>query len=253
MNQNFPTHIAIIMDGNGRWAADRNLPRIAGHRAGVDAVRRVVEDCARLKIPYLTLFAFSTENWNRPQSEVGGLMALLGQYLKKELRTLMKNNVRLSTIGQIDDLPASVRQTLREVVEQSAKNDGLTLTLALSYSGRDDILEAVRKVAAAVQRGDLNPDDIEPGTFSSFLHTDGMPDPDLLIRTSGEQRISNFLLWQVAYAEFYVTDKLWPDFESVDLLDAIEAFNLRERRFGKTSSASLRSSTSNSGHNLSVT
>ena len=235
MNQKLPTHIAIIMDGNGRWAADRNLPRIAGHRAGVDAVRRVVEDCARFKIPYLTLFAFSTENWNRPQSEVGGLMVLLDQYLKKELRTLMKNNVRLSTIGQIDDLPANVRQTLRDVVEQSAVNDGLTLTLALSYSGRDDILEAVRKVAAAVQRGDLNPDAIEPDAFSSFLQTDGMPDPDLLIRTSGEQRISNFLLWQIAYTEFYVTDKLWPDFESVDLLDAIKVFNSRERRFGKTS------------------
>ena len=235
MNQNLPTHIAIIMDGNGRWAADRNLPRIAGHRAGVDAVRRVVEDCARFKIPFLTLFAFSTENWNRPQSEVGGLMVLLDQFLKKELRTLMKNNVRLSTIGQIDDLPNNVQQTLREVVEQSSVNDGLTLTLALSYSGRDDILEAVRKVAAAVQRGDLNPDGIEPETFSSFLHTNGMPDPDLLIRTSGEQRISNFLLWQIAYTEFYVTDKLWPDFGSVDLLEAIETFNSRERRFGKTS------------------
>jgi undecaprenyl diphosphate synthase len=235
MNQNLPTHIAIIMDGNGRWAADRNLPRIAGHRAGVDAVRRVVEDCARFKIPFLTLFAFSTENWNRPQSEVGGLMVLLDQFLKKELRTLMKNNVRLSTIGQIDDLPNNVQQTLREVVEQSSVNDGLTLTLALSYSGRDDILEAVRKITAAVQRGDLNPDAIEPDTFSSFLHTDGMPDPDLLIRTSGEQRISNFLLWQIAYTEFYVTDKLWPDFESVDLLEAIETFNSRERRFGKTS------------------
>ncbi|MCJ7500845.1 isoprenyl transferase [bacterium] len=235
MNQKLPIHIAIIMDGNGRWAADRNLPRIAGHRAGVDAVRRVVEDCTRFKIPYLTLFAFSTENWNRPQSEVGGLMVLLDQYLKKELRTLMKNNVRLSTIGQIDDLPANVRQTLRDVVEQSAVNDGLNLTLALSYSGRDDILEAVRRVATAVQKGDLTPDAIEPDTFSSFLHTDGMPDPDLLIRTSGEQRISNFLLWQIAYTEFYVTDKLWPDFESVDLLDAIKVFNSRERRFGKTS------------------
>ena len=235
MNQDLPIHIAIIMDGNGRWAADRNLPRIAGHRAGVDAVRRVVEDCARFKIPFLTLFAFSTENWNRPQSEVSGLMVLLDQFLKKELRTIMKNNVRLSTIGQIDDLPNNVQQTLREVVEQSSVNDGLTLTLALSYSGRDDILEAVRKITAAVQRGDLNPDAIEPDTFSSFLHTDGMPDPDLLIRTSGEQRISNFLLWQIAYTEFYVSDKLWPDFESVDLLEAIETFNSRERRFGKTS------------------
>ena len=235
MNQNLPSHIAIIMDGNGRWAADRNLPRIAGHRAGVDAVRKVVEDCARFKIPYLTLFAFSTENWNRPQDEVGGLMVLLDQYLKKEMRTLMKNNVRLNTIGRTADLPAKVQQTLREVVEQSAGNDGLTLTLALSYSGRDDILEAVRRVAAAVKRGDLTPDAIEQEIFSSFLNTHGMPDPDLLIRTSGEQRISNFLLWQIAYTEFYITDKLWPDFTNEDLLEAIETFKKRERRFGKTS------------------
>ena len=235
MNQNLPTHIAIIMDGNGRWAADRNLPRIAGHRAGVDAVRKVVEDCARFKIPYLTLFAFSTENWNRPQDEVSGLMVLLDQYLKKEMRTLMKNNVRLNTIGRTADLPAKVQQTLREVVEQSAVNDGLTLTLALSYSGRDDILEAVRRIAAAVKRDDLTPDAIEQEIFSSFLNTHGMPDPDLLIRTSGEQRISNFLLWQIAYTEFYITDKLWPDFTNEDLLEAIETFKKRERRFGKTS------------------
>ena len=235
MNQELPTHIAIIMDGNGRWAADRNLPRIAGHRAGVDAVRKVVEECTRLKIPYLTLFAFSTENWNRPQDEVGGLMVLLDQYLKKELRTLMKNKVRLNTIGQIKDLPANVQQTLREVEEKSAANDGLTLTLALSYSGRDDILEAVRRVAEAVGKGDLSPGAIEPDTFSSFLYTDGMPDPDLLIRTSGEQRISNFLLWQSAYAEFYVTGKLWPDFSDEDLHEAIETFGSRERRFGMTS------------------
>jgi len=223
------------MDGNGRWAADRKLPRIAGHRAGVDAVRRVVEDCARLKIPYLTLFAFSTENWSRPRDEVGALMILLDQYLKKELRTLMKNNVRLKTIGRTEDLPDNVQQTLREVVEGSASNDGLTLNLALSYSGRDDILEAVRKIAAAVERGDLTPDTIGSETFTSFLYTDGIPDPDLLIRTSGEQRISNFLLWQIAYTEFYVTDKLWPDFTSVDLKEALETFRLRERRFGMTS------------------
>lgn len=235
MNQDLPTHIAIVMDGNGRWAADRNLPRIAGHRAGVDAVRRVVEDCSRLNIRYLTLFAFSTENWNRPQGEVGGLMVLLDQYLKKELRTLMKNKVRLNTIGCIEDLPDNVQQTLREAVEESAVNDGLTLTLALSYSGRDDILEAVRQVAAAVEKGDVTTDTIGPDTFSSFLYTDGMPDPDLLIRTSGEQRISNFLLWQIAYTEFYVTDKLWPDFASADLHEALEAFRSRERRYGMTS------------------
>ncbi len=235
MNQDLPTHIAIIMDGNGRWAADRNLPRIAGHRAGVDAVRRVVEDCARLKVPYLTLFAFSIENWNRPRDEVGGLMVLLDQYLKNELRTLMKNKVRLITIGHIEELPDNVQRTLQEVVEESAVNEGLTLTLALSYSGRDDILKAVRQVAAAVERGDLTSGTIGPDTFSTFLYTDGIPDPDLLIRTSGEQRISNFFLWQIAYTEFYVTDKLWPDFTREDLHEALETFRLRERRFGMTS------------------
>ena len=235
MNQDLPTHITIIMDGNGRWAADRNLPRIAGHRAGVDAVRKVVEECARLKIPYLTLFAFSTENWNRPQDEVGGLMVLLDQYLKKELRTIMKNEVRLKTIGHIENFPDNVQKTLRDVVDESASNKGLTLTLALSYSGRDEIIMAVRKVAAAVEKGDLTSDTIGPDTFSSFLYTDNMPDPDLLIRTSGEQRISNFLLWQIAYTEFYVTDKLWPDFSSIDLNEALEAFRSRERRYGMTS------------------
>jgi len=235
MNQDLPTHIAIIMDGNGRWAADRSLPRIAGHQAGVKAVRSVVEECARIKIPFLTLFAFSTENWNRPRDEVGGLMVLLDQYLKKELRTLLKNNVRLSTIGQIGDLPANVQRTLHEVVEASSSNDGLTLTLALSYSGRDDILGAVRKLAEAVERGEITPGGIGPDTFASYLHTDGTPDPDLLIRTSGEQRISNFLLWQIAYTEFYVTDKLWPDFSTEDFHEALATFRSRERRFGMTS------------------
>ena len=235
MNQDLPTHIAIIMDGNGRWAADRDLPRIAGHRAGVDAVRCVVEGCARLKIPYLTLFAFSTENWSRPKDEVGGLMLLLDQYLKKELNNLMENRVRLNTIGQLEDLPDNVYRTLKEVVESSAGNDGLTLTLALSYSGRDDILQAARNVAKAAVKGDLDPNAIGPETFASYLFTDGVPDPDLLIRTSGEQRISNFLLWQIAYAEFFVTEKLWPDFGDEDLDEAIEAFRARERRFGMTS------------------
>ncbi len=233
--QDLPIHIAIIMDGNGRWAADRKLPRLAGHRAGVEAVRQVVEGCARLKIPYLTLFAFSTENWNRPQDEVGGLMVLLDQYLKKELHTLMKNKVRLSTIGHLEDLPDNVQQTLREVQEESASNEGLILTLALSYSGRDDILQAVRRITAAVEKGDLELDTVGPEVFSSYLYTDGIPDPDLLIRTSGEQRISNFLLWQIAYTEFYVTDKLWPDFTVEDLNEALEIFRSRERRFGMTS------------------
>ena len=235
MNQGLPTHIAIIMDGNGRWAAERSLPRIAGHRAGVNAVRTTVEDCARLKIPYLTLFAFSTENWKRPQDEVGGLMVLLDQYLKKELKTLMKNKVRLNTIGRIEDLPANVQETLNYVLEESSPNKGLTLTIALSYSGRGDILEAARQIARSVINGDLSPDAIGSELFSSFLYTKDLPDPDLLIRTSGEQRISNFLLWQLAYTEFYVTDKLWPEFSSEDLKHAIETFRSRERRFGMTS------------------
>jgi undecaprenyl diphosphate synthase len=235
VNQVLPTHIAIIMDGNGRWAAERSLPRIAGHQAGVNAVRTTVEDCARLKIPYLTLFAFSTENWKRPQDEVSGLMVLLDQYLKKELKTLMKNKVRLNTIGRLEDLPDNVQETLNSVVEESSANKGLTLTIALSYSGRGDILEATRKIAQAVKKGDLSPDAIGSELFSSFLYTKDLPDPDLLIRTSGEQRISNFLLWQLAYTEFYVTDKLWPEFSSEDLKQAIETFRSRERRFGMTS------------------
>lgn len=223
------------MDGNGRWAAERSLPRIAGHQAGVNAVRTTVEECARLNIPYLTLFAFSTENWKRPQDEVGGLMVLLDQYLKKELKTLMKNKVRLNTIGRIEDLPANVQETLSSVVDESSANKGLTLTIALSYSGRGDILEATRQIAQAVKRGDLSPDAIGSELFSSFLYTKDLPDPDLLIRTSGELRISNFLLWQLAYTEFYVTDKLWPEFSSEDLKHAIETFRSRERRFGMTS------------------
>ena len=223
------------MDGNGRWAAERKLPRIAGHRAGVDAVRTVVEECARLSIPYLTLFAFSTENWKRPEEEVGGLMLLLDQYLKRELATLMKNNVRLNAIGKISDLPSRVQDTLGSVLDESARNTGLTLTLALSYSGRDDILEAVRRVAVAVGRGGIVPEALGAEEFSAYLSTDGLPDPDLLIRTSGELRISNFLLWQIAYTEFFVTEKLWPDFSVEDLKEALEAYRIRERRYGMTS------------------
>jgi undecaprenyl diphosphate synthase len=239
VNQDNPHHIAIIMDGNGRWAAQRGLPRIAGHRAGVDTVRSVVEECARLKIPYLTLFAFSTENWRRPEDEVGALMILLDQYLKRELKTLMKNNVRLNTIGRLADLPDNVRGTLDDVTSRSAENSGLTLTLALSYSGRDDIVHAVRQIAQDVSEGRVTPESIDPELFSSSLDTAQgnvvMPDPDLLIRTSGEMRISNFLLWQIAYSEFYVTEKLWPDFRETDLNEAIESYKMRERRFGMTS------------------
>ena len=222
------------MVGNGRWAAERSLPRIAGHQAGVNSVRTTVEDCARLKIPYLTLFAFSTENWKRPQDEVSGLMVLLDQYLKKELKTLMKNKVRLNTIGRLEDLPDNVQETLNSVVEESSANKGLTLTIALSYSGRGDILEATRKIAQAVKKGDLSPDAIGSELFSSFLYTKDLPDPDLLIRTSGEQRISNFLLWQLAYTELYFTDVLWPAFGVGDLDDALLWYANRQRRFGRT-------------------
>lgn len=223
------------MDGNGRWASERSLPRIAGHRAGVDAVRLVVEECARLEISYLTLFAFSIENWKRPQKEVEALMLLLDHYLKLELDNLMKNNVRLATIGRISDLPDNVRETLQNACDRSSGNSGLTLVLALSYSGREDIISAVREMGRAIQRGELQPDSIDLERFSGFLATAPMPDPDLLIRTSGEMRISNFLLWQSAYTEFYVTEKHWPDFNAEDLHAAIQEFRTRERRFGLTS------------------
>lgn len=235
VNPDLPQHIAIIMDGNGRWASGRNLPRIAGHHAGVEAVKRVVEECARLGVPFLTLFAFSTENWGRPGEEVGALMLLLDKYLKKEMDTLMKNNVRLTTVGKISDLPENVQATLHNACEKSSFNSGLTLVLALSYSGREEILEAVREIGRAVKRGELEPDSVDMDLFSRFLGTAGMPDPDLLIRTSGELRLSNFLLWQCAYTEFYVTEKHWPDFSAADLHAAIGEFQARERRFGLTS------------------
>jgi len=236
VNQELPRHIAIIMDGNGRWASGRNLPRIAGHRAGAETLRSVVEECARLGVPYLTLFAFSTENWGRPKDEIAGLMGLLDRYLQKETPTLMKNNVRLVTIGRIADLPENVQSTLRQVCETSSANTGLTLNLALSYGGREDIVEAARKAGKAIARGELDPDAIDSSLFSTFLSTAGMPDPDLMIRTSGEMRLSNFLLWESAYTEFFVARKTWPDFGIQDLHEAIREFQARERRFGLTSS-----------------
>ena len=233
--RDIPRHIAVIMDGNGRWAEARGLPRIAGHRAGVRAVRAVVEQCARAKVQYLTLFAFSLENWRRPEDEVGALMTLLDRYLKRELSTLMKNNVRLLAIGRTDDLPDTVRRTLDSVVESSSENTGMKLILALSYSGRQDILDAVQNYVDESLRRGRAPDVLDEGKFSSYLATAGIPDPDLLIRTSGEMRISNFLLWQMAYTELFVTEKLWPDFNEQDLTAALEDFRTRERRFGMTS------------------
>lgn len=235
VNREIPRHIAIIMDGNGRWAEARGLPRIAGHRAGVRAVRAVVEECARAQVQYLTLFAFSLENWRRPEDEVGALMALLDQYLKRELSTLMENNVRLLTIGRTEDLPDHVRKTLDSVMRSSSRNNGMNLILALSYSGRQDILDAVKSYVPEAVRTGRGPDTLDEEEFSTHLATAGIPDPDLLIRTSGEMRISNFFLWQMAYTELIVTDKLWPDFNEEDLSAALEEFRTRERRFGMTS------------------
>ncbi len=223
------------MDGNGRWARERGLPRIAGHRAGVAAVRSIVEESAQCGIGYLTLFAFSRENWQRPGNEVTALMELLDLYLKKELAMLRKNNVRLRTIGHSDDLPPAVLKTLRSVEMDTLSNDGLTLVLALSYSGKQDIVDAVRQISEKVASGKIALEDVGEITVDEHLATKGIPDPDLLIRTSGEMRVSNFLLWQTAYTEFYVTDKFWPDFSADDLREAIEEFRKRERRYGLTS------------------
>lgn len=229
-----PRHVAVIMDGNGRWAADRGLPRTAGHEAGADAVREVVRACGELGVEYLTLYSFSTENWGRPEDEVDALMALLARYLQEEQTELMQNRVRLRGIGELDRLPGFVRTALREVERHTANNDGLLLTLALSYGSRSEIVDAVRRIATEVSNGRLSPDEIEERTITSSLYTAGTPDPDLLVRTSGEMRLSNFLLWQLAYAEIYVTEVFWPDFRRPQLEAAIEVYGSRQRRFGKT-------------------
>jgi undecaprenyl diphosphate synthase len=225
-----PNHVAIIMDGNGRWAQRAGLPRIAGHRKGVDAVRNVAEQCRKYGIRVLTLYAFSDENWGRPRDEVGFLMDLLGTFLKTEIATMKTNDIRFCTIGKIERLPASVQTWIGRAVSETAGNTGMVLNLALSYGGRGEILEALRRMRAANNVAA----DITEETFSSFLDTAELPDPDLIIRTSGEKRISNFLLWQAAYAELYFTDTLWPDFEERDLLAALLDYQGRQRRFGLT-------------------
>lgn len=230
-----PQHIAIIMDGNGRWAKKKNLPRYAGHRIGIDSVRDIVEASAQIGVRYLTLYTFSTENWKRPKEEVSTLMRLLVRSLKKEIRELHKNNVRLTTIGNTSAMPETVQKELEEAKEKTAGNTGLVLVLALSYSGRWEITEAVRKIAIQVQAGDLKPEEINDAVFSTSLATAGIPDPDLLIRTSGEIRVSNFLLWQIAYSEIYISDVYWPDFRRDALYEAVASFQKRERRFGKVS------------------
>ena len=230
-----PQHIAIIMDGNGRWAKDKGKLRIFGHHNGVLSVRDVVEGAVELGVKYLTLYTFSSENWSRPKLEVMAIMELMVNTIHKEIETFMKNNVRLMAIGDLDMLPAKCRTELLNAINKTSVNTGLVLTLALSYSSRREILRAVKNIAGKVQKGELNIDDINEEVFENNLYTNGMPNPELLIRTSGEYRISNYLLWQIAYAELYFTTKLWPDFRKEDLYEAILNYQKRERRFGMTS------------------
>ena len=232
---NLPKHLAIIMDGNGRWAKQKGMLRAFGHENGTKSVKTTVETCAKLGIENLTLYAFSTENWNRPKLEVDTLMKLLINSLKKELDTLVKNNIKLNSIGNIDNLPKSVQKELLEVIEKTKENNRMTLTLALSYGSREEILNAVKKIADKVKNNIISTNSIDESIFNNHLYTQDLPDVDLVIRTSGEHRISNFLLWQIAYAEFYFTDVLWPDFSEDNLYEAIISYQKRERRFGKTS------------------
>ena len=230
-----PRHIAVIMDGNGRWAKQRSLKRIEGHRKGAQSVREIVRACREIGVRYLTLFAFSVENWQRPREEVTALMVLLREYLLSELEEMLENGISLRSIGNVEVLPPLIRETLAEIEDKTKGNDRMTLTLALSYGGRDEIVTAAREIARRSRAGTLKEEEITKETFSHFLFTAAMPDPDILIRTSGEYRISNFLLWQMAYTELYFTDVLWPDFSREHLLRAIADYQNRERRFGRTS------------------
>ncbi len=228
-----PSHIAIIMDGNGRWAKKHLLNRIKGHEKGSETVRTIVRHCRKIGIGYLTLYAFSTENWQRPQSEISALMALLRKFLESEQKEMMDNNIRLNAIGQVERLPKNVRQVLYKVMTLTKKNDGMLLNLALSYGGRAEIVKMVKEIAINAKDGNIDPDSITTELVSEHLYTKGIPDPDLLIRTSGEMRISNFLLWQIAYTEIYVTDTLWPDFGQDEFVRILKDYQRRERRFGK--------------------
>ena len=230
-----PEHVAVIMDGNGRWAKRRHRPRVDGHREGINSVREIVRAAGEMNLRYLTLYTFSTENWRRPKSEVAALMSLLLTTIRAEVDELNRSNVRLTTIGRMEDLPYLARQGMEHAKRILRNNTGLTLNLALSYSSRQEITDAVRRIAEKVQSGRLQPGAIDDETISSCLYTSELPDPDLLIRTSGEQRLSNFLLWQLAYTEIYVTDVLWPDFRRKEFFDALRDFQKRERRFGKVS------------------
>lgn len=230
--ERLPRHIAIIMDGNGRWAQKRGLPRTMGHRAGVEALRNIVKACSQLGIQVLTVYAFSTENWRRPKEEVGVLMSLLTEYLRKELAELHANKVVIRALGGIEELPTDARKELARSFERTKANDGLIFNLALNYGGRAELLQAVQRVSNEVKMGRMNVEDIDEQSFGQFLSTAGLPDPDLLIRTSGEMRISNFLLWQLAYTEIVIVDEFWPDFNQEALLETIKIYQKRERRFG---------------------
>jgi undecaprenyl diphosphate synthase len=245
-----PAHVAVIMDGNGRWAQQQGKMRVDGHRSGVLAVRETVEAAAAVGVKYLTLYAFSTENWNRPKEEVDALMELLVHTISAELKTLDDNDIRLETIGDWNSLPENCRRQLTAAIEETASNSRMTLVLALSYSARWEIVEATKAIASKVKNGEISPDGIDAKLFSSQLTTAKYPDPELLIRTSGEQRISNYLLWQLAYAEFYFTETLWPDFGKEEFYEAIVNYQSRERRFGKTSAQIMTETLNNlvSGH-----
>jgi undecaprenyl diphosphate synthase len=235
IKEKLPRHLAIIMDGNGRWAEKRSLDRVAGHQQGAEAVRTVVQDCRKIGVSYLTLFAFSSENWSRPREEVDALMYLLKEFLLSELKEMLENGIRLQAIGDLPRLPKEVNAVLNDTVKQTAAGTGMTLTLALSYGGRDDILQAIRRLMVLSREGNLSPEEVNESLFSKYLWTAHLPEPDLLIRTSGELRVSNFFLWQLAYTEIYVTSTLWPDFSSKELIQALLDYQERERRFGLTS------------------
>jgi undecaprenyl diphosphate synthase len=231
-NNKLPQHIAIIMDGNGRWARLRGLPRVMGHSAGIKAVRKVIKSSRELGIKYVTLYAFSMENWKRPKEEVKMLMGFLNEYIDKELASFIKNDIRLNVIGRVSGLPDYVRPKLSKAIEKTKDCASMTLNVALNYSGRSEIVDAAKKFAELVKSGRREISDLDEESFSDLLYTKGQPDPDLLIRTSGEMRISNFLLWQISYSELYITPKLWPDFRKKDLEEAIAVYQKRERRFG---------------------
>lgn len=234
LSDSLPRHIAIIMDGNGRWAKKRSLNRVKGHREGAESVRDIVRVCREIGIEVLTLYAFSTENWQRPRQEILALMKLLKDFLRSELPEMMENGIRLNAIGQIERFPGDVVKVLQEVMDMTRKNEGMILNLALSYGGQEEIVAAARKIATEVQAGRLQPEEITKAVFSDHLYTQGMPEPDLLIRTSGEMRVSNFLLWQIAYTEICVTNTLWPDFRREELIRILHDYEKRERRFGMT-------------------